>query len=81
MLNVNRVTLLGHVGRDPELHTSASGDRGCPVQFGHHGTVEGPGRGTSGADRVASRHRVRRAGRGWWRNGSARAPQSSSRAA
>ena len=27
MLNVNRVTLLGHVGRDPELHTSASGDR------------------------------------------------------
>ena len=27
MLNVNRVTLLGHVGRDPELHTGASGDR------------------------------------------------------
>ena len=27
MLNVNRVTLLGHVGRDPEFHTSASGDR------------------------------------------------------
>ena len=27
MLNVNRVTLLGHVGRDPELHTSAGGDR------------------------------------------------------
>ena len=27
MLNVNRVTLLGHVGRDPELHTSAAGDR------------------------------------------------------
>ena len=27
MLNVNRVTLLGYVGRDPELHTSASGDR------------------------------------------------------
>ena len=27
MLNVNRVTLLGHVGRDPELHTSTGGDR------------------------------------------------------
>ena len=27
MLNVNRVTLLGHVGRDPEFHTSAAGDR------------------------------------------------------
>jgi len=27
MLNVNRVTLLGHVGRDPELHTGGSGDR------------------------------------------------------
>ena len=27
MLNVNRVTLLGHVGRDPEFHASASGDR------------------------------------------------------
>lgn len=27
MLNVNRVTLLGHVGRDPELHTGAAGDR------------------------------------------------------
>ena len=27
MLNVNRVTLLGHVGRDPEFHTNASGDR------------------------------------------------------
>ena len=27
MLNVNRVTLLGHVWRDPELHTSSSGDR------------------------------------------------------
>ena len=27
MLNVNRVTLLGHVGRDPEVHTSAAGDR------------------------------------------------------
>lgn len=27
MLNVNRVTLLGHVGHDPELHTSAGGDR------------------------------------------------------
>ena len=27
MLNVNRVTLLGHVGRDPEFHTGASGDR------------------------------------------------------
>lgn len=27
MLNVNRVTLLGHVGRDPEFHTSAGGDR------------------------------------------------------
>ena len=27
MLNVNRVTLLGHVGRDPELHSTAGGDR------------------------------------------------------
>ena len=27
MLNVNRVTLLGHVGRDPEFHSSAAGDR------------------------------------------------------
>ena len=27
MLNVNRVTLLGHVGRDPEFHSNASGDR------------------------------------------------------
>jgi len=27
MLNVNRITLLGHVGRDPEQHTSAAGDR------------------------------------------------------
>ena len=27
MLNVNRVTLLGHVGRDPELHSNAGGDR------------------------------------------------------
>ena len=27
MLNVNRVTLLGHVGRDPELHSNAAGDR------------------------------------------------------
>ena len=31
MLNVNRVTLLGHVGRDPELHTSAGGD--CAARF------------------------------------------------
>ena len=27
MLNVNRVTLLGHVGRDPEFHSNAGGDR------------------------------------------------------
>ena len=27
MLNVNRVTLLGHVGRDPELRSNAGGDR------------------------------------------------------
>ena len=27
MLNVNRVTLLGHVGRDPEFHSNAAGDR------------------------------------------------------
>lgn len=27
MLNLNRVTLLGHVGRDPEFHSNASGDR------------------------------------------------------
>ena len=27
MLNVNRVTLLGHVGRDPELHSNVGGDR------------------------------------------------------
>ncbi len=27
MLNVNRVTLLGHVGHDPEFHSNASGDR------------------------------------------------------
>ncbi len=27
MLNVNRVTLLGHVGRDPEFHSNATGDR------------------------------------------------------
>ena len=27
MLNVNRVTLLGHVGRDPEFHSHANGDR------------------------------------------------------
>ena len=27
MLNVNRVTLLGHVGRDPEFHSNTSGDR------------------------------------------------------
>ena len=27
MLNVNRVTLLGHVRRDPELHSTAGGDR------------------------------------------------------
>ena len=28
MLNVNRVTLLGHVGRDPELHNNAGGPQG-----------------------------------------------------
>ena len=27
MLNVNRVTLLGHVGHDPEFHSNAGGDR------------------------------------------------------
>ena len=27
MLNVNRVTLLGHVGRDPEFHSHAGGGR------------------------------------------------------
>ena len=27
MLNVNRVTLLGHAGHDPELHSNATGDR------------------------------------------------------
>ena len=27
MLNVNRVTLLGYVGRDPEFHSNAGGDR------------------------------------------------------
>ncbi len=27
MLNVNRITLLGHVGRDPEFHSNAGGDR------------------------------------------------------
>ncbi len=27
MLNINRVTLLGHVGRDPEFHGNAGGDR------------------------------------------------------
>ena len=27
MLNVNRVTLLGHVGRDPEFHSNTNGDR------------------------------------------------------
>ncbi len=27
MLNINRVTLLGHVGHDPELHSNAGGDR------------------------------------------------------
>ena len=33
MLNVNRVTLLGHVGRDPELHTHANGDRAARLSL------------------------------------------------
>ena len=44
MLNMNRVTLLGHAGRDPEIRTIKSGDRDRQLQSGHHRKVAAQGR-------------------------------------
>ena len=37
MLNMNRVTLLGHAGRDPEIRTMKSRREDRHIQSGHHG--------------------------------------------
>ena len=44
MLNMNRVTLLGHAGRDPEIRTIKSGDKIRHIQFGHNRKVAAQGR-------------------------------------
>ena len=44
MLNMNRVTLLGHAGRDPEVRTMKSGDKTAIIQSGHHRKVAAQGR-------------------------------------
>ena len=81
MLNVNRVTLLGHVGRDPEFHSNAAGDRAA--RFSLATTERWKNRDGEPQERTEW-HRIIVFGgatSGWWSAWSGRAPRCSWRAA
>ena len=44
MLNMNRVTLLGHAGRDPEIRTVKSGEKTATFSLATTDKVAAPGR-------------------------------------
>ena len=43
MLNMNRTTLLGHAGRDPEIRDAEERRQGGGIHARHHREMEGPG--------------------------------------
>ena len=55
MLNMNRVTLLGHAGRDPEIRTIKSGDKTATFSFA---TTERWRRKDGGTGEATEWHRI-----------------------
>ena len=55
MLNMNRVTLLGHAGRDPEVHTIKSGDKAATFTLA---TTEKWRRKDGGTGEATEWHRI-----------------------
>ena len=92
MLNMNRATLLGHAGRDPEIRDLNNGGRAAVFTPRHHREVDGCGRPARRGDGVApgrglrpGRERGRRrcsarATGSWSREGSRRVRSATARA-
>jgi hypothetical protein len=54
MASVNKVILIGNLGKDPETRYLPSGDAVANFQYRHHREVQGQERRAAGAHRVAS---------------------------
>ena len=60
--SLNKVTLIGNLGADPEVRSTSNGVAGGHTVAGHVAPVEEPERGKAGKDGVAPRHPVEQQG-------------------